>query len=78
MTTAVVLGIESKLDLETLRLVPAQELAANDIGVVRWRFAEPIAADEYRDSRITGSLIVIDPDTKVTLAAVMIGAPTLS
>ncbi|MGC2192592.1 MAG: GTP-binding protein [Candidatus Dormiibacterota bacterium] len=78
LTTAEVTGIESRLDLETLRLVPAPKLGANDIGVVRWRFAEPIAADQYRDSRVTGSLIVIDPDTNVTLAAVMIGAPTLN
>jgi sulfate adenylyltransferase large subunit len=78
LTTAEVTGIESRLDLETLRLVVAPKLGANDIGVVRWRFAEPIAADQYRDSRVTGSLIVIDPDTNVTLAAVMIGAPTLN
>jgi sulfate adenylyltransferase subunit 1 len=78
MTTAEVVGIVSKLDLKTLRLVPAGELGANDIGVVRWRLAEPIAADQYCDSRVTGSLIVIDPDTHVTVAAVMIGTPTLA
>ncbi len=78
VTTAEVVRIASKLDLETLRLVPAGELGANDIGVVRWRLAEPIAADRYRDSRVTGSLIVIDPDTHVTVAAVMIGTPTLT
>jgi sulfate adenylyltransferase subunit 1 (EFTu-like GTPase family) len=72
-----VVGIESKLNLKTLRLVPARELGANDIGVVRWRLADPIAADQYRDSRVTGSLIVIDPDTSVTVAAVMIGIPAL-
>ncbi|HUY10325.1 MAG TPA: GTP-binding protein [Candidatus Dormibacteraeota bacterium] len=77
LTTAEVTGIESKLDLTTLRLVPAQKLGVNDIGVVCWRFAEPIAADQYRDSRVTGSLIVIDPDTNVTVAAVMIGTPIL-
>ena len=77
LTMAEVVDIESKLDLETLRLVPTRNLGANDIGLVRWRFAEPIAADQYRDSRVTGSLIVIDPDTNVTVAAVMIGAPTL-
>ncbi|HVB14594.1 MAG TPA: GTP-binding protein [Candidatus Dormibacteraeota bacterium] len=77
ITSGAVAGIESRLDLETLRLVPARELGANDIGVVRWRLAEPMAADWYRDSRVTGSLIVIDPDTHVTLAAAMIGTPTL-
>ncbi|MGA7173228.1 MAG: GTP-binding protein [Candidatus Dormiibacterota bacterium] len=78
VTTAEVAGIERKLDLTTLRLVPARELRVNDIGIVRWRFAEPIAADQYRESRVTGSLIVIDPESNVTVAAAMIGKPTLS
>lgn len=68
----------SKLDLETLRLVPTGGLGTNDFGVVRWRLAEPIAPGQCRDSRITGSLIAIDPDTHVTVAAVMIGTPTLA
>ncbi len=78
ITEAEVVEVESRLDLETLHLVQAQELGANDIGVVRWRLAEAIAADQYHDSRVTGSFIVIDPDTGVTVAAAMIGAPTLS
>ena len=76
LTSAEVLGIESKLDLDTLRLVPAATLGANDIGFVRWRMADPIAADQYGDSRVTGSVIVIDGKTKVTVAAVMIGTPS--
>ncbi|MGH7642347.1 MAG: sulfate adenylyltransferase subunit 1 [Candidatus Dormibacteria bacterium] len=78
LTTGEVLGIDSRLDLTTLRLAPATSLSANDIGVVRWRFSAPLAADRYRDSRVTGSLIVIDPETNVTVAAVMIGAPPIS
>ncbi|MGA7087355.1 MAG: GTP-binding protein [Candidatus Dormiibacterota bacterium] len=78
LTEARVVEVESKLDLATLRLVPTQELAANDIGVVRWRLAEPVAADQYRDSRVTGSFIVIDPDSCATVAAAMIGVPTLA
>ena len=77
LTRARVVGIESRLDLKSLRLVAARDLGANDIGVVRWQLAEPIAADRYRDSRVTGSLIVIDPDTSATVGAVMIGPPTL-
>lgn len=77
VTQAKVLGVESKLDLETLNMVPATELAANEIGVVRWSLADPVAVDPYRSSRVTGSFIVIDPVTKVTLAAAMVGEPTL-
>ncbi len=78
VTTAEVVEIASKLNLETLRLVPAGDLGPNDIGVVRWRLADAIAADQYRDSRVTGSMIVIDPDTHVTVAALMIGTPPLT
>jgi sulfate adenylyltransferase large subunit len=78
ITDAEVISIESKLDMASLRLTPASELGANDIGIARWRLAEPIAADRYLESRVTGSLIVIDPDTNVTVAAVMVGKPPLS
>lgn len=77
VTGGEVLAIESRLDLDRLRLTPASELAANDIGVVRWRLDVPIVADRYQQSRVTGSLFVIDPETNVTVAAAMVGAPPL-
>ncbi|MGC1185723.1 MAG: GTP-binding protein [Candidatus Dormiibacterota bacterium] len=77
VTDGEVVAIESGLDMESLRLTAAAQLGANDIGVVRWRLADPIAADPYPNSRVTGSLIVIDPKTNVTLGAAMVGAPTL-
>ncbi|HVC39910.1 MAG TPA: GTP-binding protein [Candidatus Dormibacteraeota bacterium] len=77
VTSATVVAVEGRLDLATLRLRPDRKLGINDIGIVRWRLAEPIAADPYRDSRVTGSLIVIDPATNTTLAAAMVGSPPL-
>jgi bifunctional enzyme CysN/CysC len=73
-----VLGIDSKLDLETLRLEHASHLETNDIGVVRWRLADAIGADLYQDNRSSGSFIAIDPETEVTVAAAMVGAPTVT
>ena len=78
VTEAEVIEVMSKLDLATLQLVPAGELGPNDIGVVRWRLAEAIAADPYHESRVTGSLIVIDAETHVTVGAVMVGTPQLA
>jgi len=78
VTTGRVLAVESKLDLDTLRLGPASYLETNDIGVVRWWLADAIGADQYQDSRASGSFIVIDPKTEVTVAAVMVGAPAVT
>jgi sulfate adenylyltransferase subunit 1 len=75
LTTGRVLAVENNLDLDTLRLRPASYLETNDIGVVRWRLADAISAEPYQDSRATGSFIVIDPETEVTVAAAMVGAP---
>jgi sulfate adenylyltransferase subunit 1 len=77
VTEAEVVEIMSRVDLETLSLVAAGELGPNDIGVVRWRLAEAIAADPYHESRVTGSLIVIDSKTRGTVGAVMVGTPQL-
>jgi sulfate adenylyltransferase subunit 1 len=77
LTTGSVVGVDSKLDLDTLRLGHASHLEPNDIGVVRWRLADAIGADLYQDSRSTGSFIAIDPGSEVTVAAAMVGAPAL-
>src|SRR5690606_39571855 len=50
-----------------------RSLAANDIGRVRIRTAEPLPVDAYADSRRTGSFILIDPSDGTTLTAGMVG-----
>ncbi len=55
VTQAEVVAIETKLDMETLHLTTAAQLGANDIGVVRWRLADPIAADRYPNSRVNAA-----------------------
>lgn len=44
-------------------------LGLNDIGRVRLRFLRPVFCDEYQKNRSTGSFIMIDPDTNMTVAA---------
>ncbi|MDQ1422564.1 MAG: sulfate adenylyltransferase subunit 1, partial [Acidimicrobiaceae bacterium] len=50
-------------------------LAMNDLGTVRFATATPLAIDRYADSRATGSFIVIDDTTNVTVGAGMIVTP---
>ncbi|RFU86976.1 sulfate adenylyltransferase [Streptomyces triticagri] len=69
---AMVKEIPSRLSLTDLSQQPDPgELAANDIGRVVLRTAEPLSLDAYADSRRTGSFLLIDPDDGTTLTAGM-------
>jgi bifunctional enzyme CysN/CysC len=71
--TASVEVLEYRLDINTLhRDEEADELDLNEIGRVRLRAQAPVMFDEYRRSRATGSLILVDPATNNTVAAGMI------
>jgi sulfate adenylyltransferase subunit 1 len=71
---AIVKDIPSRLTLADLSLHPHPgRLAANDIGRVKIRTAEPLPVDSYADSRRTGSFILIDPSDGTTLTAGMVG-----
>ncbi|MFD3315694.1 sulfate adenylyltransferase subunit 1 [Streptomyces sp. NPDC058694] len=50
----------------------AAELAANDLGRITLRTAEPLALDDYADSRRTGAFILVDPADGATLTAGMV------
>ncbi|WAZ24700.1 GTP-binding protein [Streptomyces cinnabarinus] len=50
----------------------AESLAANDLGRISLRTAEPLALDDYAVSRCTGAFIVIDPADGATLTAGMV------
>jgi sulfate adenylyltransferase subunit 1 len=71
---AIVKEIPSRLTLDDLSHHPDPgELAANDIGRVRIRTAEPLPLDPYALSRRTGSFLLIDPADGSTLTAGMSG-----
>ncbi len=59
----------AKLDLDELAPVEADRLELNDIGRVRIRLAAPVLAEDYSRTRHGGSFLLIDPQTKGTLAA---------
>jgi len=68
-----------RIDVASLRQEPAPPtLERNDIAQARFAVAEPMAIDPYCDNRATGGLIVIDADTKATVAAAMISAEPCS
>ncbi|MEU8759662.1 GTP-binding protein [Streptomyces sp. NPDC048659] len=72
---ALVEDITARLRLDDLSLRPhSGALAANDIGRIRLRTAEPLPVDPYAESRRTGSFLLIDPGDGTTLTAGMAGA----
>jgi len=74
-TRAVVSAVDGVLDLDALQIVAAHDLGLNDIGRLRIRTAEPIAAEPYARSRRTGAFLLIDAQSGQTLAAGMVGDP---
>jgi sulfate adenylyltransferase subunit 1 len=49
-----------------------REFTMNDIGRISIRTSAPLFFDDYRRNRITGSFILIEPQTNETVAAGMI------
>jgi sulfate adenylyltransferase subunit 1 len=75
-TTRTVIGaVDGVLDLDSVQVVPADDLQLNDIGRVRLRTAEPLVAEPYATHRRTGAFLLIDSQSGQTLAAGMIGDP---
>jgi sulfate adenylyltransferase subunit 1 len=71
-TLAQVSEIAWRVDLTALEHVPADTLQMNDIGRIRVKLAQPIAADRYADNRDTGAFVIVDEATNDTVAAGMI------
>jgi bifunctional enzyme CysN/CysC len=75
-TTRLVKGFISelnyKIDVNTMHREPAEALALNEIGRIQLTTTQPLYYDRYQLNRSTGSFILIDPATNVTVAAGMI------
>jgi bifunctional enzyme CysN/CysC/sulfate adenylyltransferase subunit 1 len=74
---AVVASLESRINIATFEVEPEpQELAMNDIGVIRLKTARPLVFDGYSTNRFTGSFILIEQGTNATVGAGMFLPPT--
>ena len=65
-------AIRYRIDVNTLHRQDTEQLALNEIGRCQVRLNQPIAFDSYRSNHGTGSFIVIDRLTNVTVGAGMI------
>jgi sulfate adenylyltransferase large subunit len=72
---ALVKDIQYRMDVNTLhRDQETKELGLNEIGRVQLRTTVPLLCDAYSKNRTTGSFILIDEATGVTVGAGMINA----
>ena len=65
--------LNSVVEIETLtnRQSPGR-MELNDLGLVRFRLAEPLVVDAYARNRDTGAFILIDEATNDTVGAGMV------
>ncbi len=72
---AIIDRLEHAIDINTLERRSVPSLGLNEIGRCRITFSEPVIWDPYTDNRSTGSFIVIDRLTNVTVGAGMLLSP---
>ena len=76
IATSVIVGsfehINYKVDVNTYKREQVTQLELNDIASCKILLTRPIAADKYKDNRLTGSFIVVDRITNNTVGAGMI------
>lgn len=61
-----------KIDVDSLHREDATQLHLNEIGRIQFMTSKPLFADPYKLNNTTGSFVLIDPATNVTVAAGMI------
>ncbi len=65
-------AIRHRIEINKLDELPASELKLNEIGLCEFSLTDPVAFDPYQEIRDTGSFILIDRLTNVTVGAGMI------
>jgi bifunctional enzyme CysN/CysC len=72
---AIIKNISYRIDVNTLHRDKVDSLSLNDIGRVQIKTTVPINFDSYKSNKGTGSFILIDRDSNLTVAAGMIKGP---
>jgi len=65
-------NIDHRLDIHTLDVTDAHELAVNEIGRVIVETQQPLPVESYEANRVGGALIVVDPTSNRTSGALLV------
>ena len=60
------------LDIDSLKRSPRTTLERHEVGRVRLSLERSILVDSYRQNRVTGALVLVDPHSAQTVAAAMV------
>ncbi len=72
----VIADLVGRVNFSTFDLEPEPErLAINDIGEIRLKTSKPLIHDGYATNRLTGSFILIEQGTNLTVGAGMLSEP---
>jgi len=74
LAMAIPVQVRYKIDVDTLHREETNVLQLNEIGRVQIKTSKPLFTDPYKINNATGSFILIDPATNVTVGAGMIRA----
>ena len=72
LVPVIVEALHERLDLDTMDHVATEALAVNDLGIATILAAQPMALEAYRANREMGSMVLVDPGSNRTVAAVMV------
>lgn len=75
LTAGEVTKIHHRIDINSLKELPADSLTLNEIGLIDLALQEPVVFDKYQNNRHTGAFILIDRVTHATVGAGMIEQP---
>ncbi|WP_221800265.1 sulfate adenylyltransferase subunit CysN [Oceanobacter mangrovi] len=67
-----VISIQHRVDVNTMQHIPADQLQLNEVGMVTLDFNGSLALDSYEQVHGTGSFVVIDRISNVTVGAGMV------
>lgn len=67
--------LRHRVNIHTFAREEAEALDMNEIGVADIETTQDVYFDSYAENRSMGSAILIDPDTNLTIAAIMLIAP---
>ncbi|MCW5965711.1 MAG: sulfate adenylyltransferase subunit CysN [Bryobacterales bacterium] len=70
--SAQVASITHRMEVDRFLRVPATGLSMNEIADVLLETASPLFVDPYRENRLTGAVVLVDPISNNTVAAGMI------
>ena len=69
---AIIEEIFYKIDINSYERMEVKKLSLNEIGKIKLRTSKPLFVDSYYKNRDTGSIILIDQDSKETVGAAII------